>query len=141
MKAYSMDVRRRVLGMCESGRTTREVASVLDVSESWVRRLKQRKRESGSIEPRPTGGRRHGHFDAGRLEQLEAWLRQHPDSTLEWLQARVQREMQLRCSLMAVCRAIKKLGWSLKKNAAGRRTRSPRRRSPAHKLRHRAPLR
>lgn len=115
MKAYSMDLRKRVLAMCDAGRPTREVARVFDVSEAWVRRLKQRRREEGLIGPRPSGGRRHGHFDADRLEQLQEWLRQHPDATLEWLQGRVKREMGLRCSIMAVCRALKKLGWSLKK--------------------------
>ena len=115
MKAYSMDLRKRVLAMCDAGRTTREVARTFDVSEPWVRRLKQRRREEGIIGPRPAGGRRHGHFDSARLEQLQALLRQHPDATLEWLQGRVQQEMGLCCSVMAVCRAIKKLGWSLKK--------------------------
>ncbi len=115
MRAYSMDLRNRVLAMCDAGRTTREVARVLDVSEAWVRRLKQRRREEGIIGPRPSGGRRHGHFDSAHLAQLEAWLRQHPDATLEWLLGRVERKMGLRCSVMAVCRAVKKLGWSLKK--------------------------
>ncbi len=115
MKAYSMDLRRRVLTMCDVGRTTREVARVFDVSEPWVRRLKQRRREKGIIGPRPSGGRRHGHFDPDHLEKLQRWLRQHPDATLEWLLGRVEREMRLRCSIMAVCRAVKKLGWSLKK--------------------------
>jgi len=115
MKAYSMDLRRRVLAMCDMGRTTREVAQVFNVSEPWVRRLKQRRREDGTISPRPSGGRRHGHFDPIRLQQLEAWLCQHPDVTLERLLGRVDRNMGLRCSVMAVCRAVKKLGWSLKK--------------------------
>ncbi len=115
MKAYSMDLRKRVLAMCDAGRSTGEVAQVFDVSESWVRRLKQRRRQQGIIGPRPSGGRRHGHFDPARLEQLQLWLRQHPDATLEWLQGRVKQEMGLRCSVMAVCRAVKKLGWSLKK--------------------------
>ncbi len=115
MKAYSMDLRKRVLAMCDAGRGTREVARVLNVSESWVRRLKQRRREEGIIGPRPSGGRRHGHFDPVRLDQLREWLRQHPDATLEWLLGRAEREMGLRCSVMAVCRAVKKLGWSLKK--------------------------
>jgi len=35
--------------------------------------------------------------------------------------------MALHRSLMAVCRALKKLGWSLKKSAASQRTRSSRR--------------
>ncbi len=115
MTAYSMDLRKRVLAMCDGGRSTHEVARVFDVSEPWVRRLKQRRREQGIIGPRPSGGRRHGHFDPVHLEQLRAWLRQHPDVTLEWLLGRVEREMGLRCSVMAVCRAVKKLGWSLKK--------------------------
>ncbi len=115
MKAYSMDFRKRVLAMCDAGRTTREVARVLDVSEAWVRRLKQRRREEGIVGPRPSGGRRHGHFEPVHLEQLRGWLCQHPDATLEWLLGRVERKMGLRCSVMAVCRAVKKLGWSLKK--------------------------
>ena len=115
MNAYSTDFRKRVLALCDSGRGTHEVARVFGVSESWVRRLKQRRREDGTVEPRPSGGRRYGHFDAVRLEQLEQWLRQQPDATLEHLRGRVQREMGLHCSVMAVCRAVKKLGWSLKK--------------------------
>ena len=120
MKAYSMDLRVRVLAMCDANRTTREVARTFDVSEPWVRRLKQRRRDKGVISPRPSGGRRHGHFDPARLERLGQWLRQHPDATLEWLLGRVEREMGLRCSVMAVCRAVKKLGWSLKKNTSSR---------------------
>lgn len=119
MQAYSMDLRKRVLAMCDAGRTTREVARVFDVSEPWVRRLKQRRREEGNIGPRPSGGRRYGHFHSARLEQLERWLRKDPDATLEWLLGRVKREMGLHCSLMAVCRAVKKLGWSLKKRRFG----------------------
>lgn len=115
MQAYSMDLRKRVLAMCDRGRSTREVARVFDVSEAWVRRLKQRRRDEGIIGPRPTGGRRHGHFEPAHLKQLEGWLRQHPDATLEWLLGRVAREMGIDCSVMAVCRAVKKLGWSLKK--------------------------
>ena len=115
MKAYSMDLRKRVVTMCDAGRTTREVARVFDVSESWVRRLNQRRRDKGVICPRPSGGRRHGHFAPVHLEQLRAWLCQCPDATLMGLLGRVQREMGLRCSVMAVCRAVKKLGWSLKK--------------------------
>ena len=115
MKAYSVDFRQRALAMCDRGRSTREVAQAFGVSESWVRRIKQVRREQGWLRPRPGGGRRHGHFDAVRLSQLEGWLREHPDATLEWLRGRVAREMELRCSLMGICRAVKKLGWSLKK--------------------------
>ncbi|MBU0716639.1 MAG: helix-turn-helix domain-containing protein [Planctomycetes bacterium] len=78
MKAYSMDLRKRVLAMCDAGRTTREVARVFYVSEPWVRRLKQRRREEGIVCPRPSGGRRHGHFEPAHLEQLRRWLEHFP---------------------------------------------------------------
>lgn len=119
MKAYSLDLRNRVLALCDAGKGTHEVSKVLGVSESWIRRLKQRRRKDGHVGVRPSGGRRHGHFDALRLSQIEEWVRQQPDATLEALRAKVADQMKLRCSLMAVCRALKKLGWSLKKNAAG----------------------
>ncbi len=115
MKAYSMDLRRRALRMCDAGRTTSEVARALDVSESWLRLLKQRRREDKMIAPRPSGGRRHGYFEPEHLRRLEHWLKLRPDTTLESLLDRVKRDMALNCSLMAVCRAVKKLGWSLKK--------------------------
>ena len=115
MKAYPTDFRRRVLAMCDKGHSTREVSQAFDVSESWVRLIKQVRREQGRLVPKPGGGRRHGHFEAADLLRLEGWLRQHPDATLEWLRGRVLREMQVGCSLMGVCRAVKKLGWSLKK--------------------------
>lgn len=141
MRAYSFEFRKRVLAMCDKGRTTREVARAFDVSESWIRRIKQVRREQGLLGPLPVGGRRHGHFDAARLSQLEGWLRQHPDATLEWLRARMVRDMELRCSLMGVFRAVRKLGWSLKKNASSGRARSPGRRAAAHELSHSPSLR
>jgi len=141
MRAYSFDLRNRVLTFCDAGKGTHEVSNILGVSESWIRRLKQRRREEGRVAIRSSGGRRHGHFDALRLSQLEEWVRQHPDATLEALRARVVDQMELRCSLMAVCRALKKLGWSLKKNAAGQRARSSRRAAPSRKLPHRPSIR
>ena len=48
MKAYSMEFRRDVLTACDAGGATREVAVRFCVSESWVRRIKQDRRETGN---------------------------------------------------------------------------------------------
>ena len=53
MDAYPMELRRRVLADCDAGMNTLAVAIKHDVSPAWVRRLKQRRRESGEISPRP----------------------------------------------------------------------------------------
>ena len=48
MRAYSMDLRERVLHDSDAGMQAAAVASKYHVSASWVRRLKQRRRETGS---------------------------------------------------------------------------------------------
>jgi len=52
MRPYSMDLRQRVLADCDDGMKTRAVATKYRVSESWVRRLKQRRAATGETAPR-----------------------------------------------------------------------------------------
>ena len=51
MKPYSKEFRGQVLAACDRGRSTREVATYFDVSESWVRRVKQERREQNKVAP------------------------------------------------------------------------------------------
>lgn len=115
MKAYSMDLRRRVLAACDAGHGTGEVARRFDVSPAWVRRLKQRRREAGSIAPRTGGGDRRSVFDERGRQWLRRTLQRHPDLTLEQLQARGRERLGVACSVMAVCRTLRRMGWSFKK--------------------------
>lgn len=126
MKAYSMDLRKRVLRMCDAGHGTMEVARIFGVSPAWVRRLKQRRRENGSFTPRPRGGDRVSKLAGPTLAQLQGFLQEQPDATLTQLQDRCVRELQVSCSVMAVWRALKKLRLSLKKSRCGRRSRTGR---------------
>jgi transposase len=52
MAAYSLDLRKRVLRAWDSGLDADSVAAKYEVSRAWVHRLVQRRRETGSIEPR-----------------------------------------------------------------------------------------
>ena len=52
MRAYSMDLRERVLRESDAGMKAAAVAVTYHVSASWVRRLKQRRRETGEVAPR-----------------------------------------------------------------------------------------
>ena len=47
-----MDLRERVFADSDAGLPTAEVAAKYRVSASWVRRLKQRRRDSGAVAPR-----------------------------------------------------------------------------------------
>ena len=85
MAAYSMDLRERVLTDSDAGMPTKQVAEKYGVSRTWVRSLKQRRRETGDIAPRvPTGRPRK--IDR---EKLAALVEQCPDATLVELRDRL----------------------------------------------------
>ena len=54
-KAYSMDLRERVAALHERTGASAQAAARYDVSESWVRDLVRRRREAGTLAPRPAG--------------------------------------------------------------------------------------
>ena len=49
MRAYSMDLRERALLDSDAGMKAAEVAAKYRVSGSWVRLLKQRRRDTGDL--------------------------------------------------------------------------------------------
>jgi transposase len=51
MQAYSKEFRRAVLAACDAGGRTRAVAQRFHVSEAWVRRIKQERREQRKAAP------------------------------------------------------------------------------------------
>ena len=108
MRAYSMDLRQRVIDDCDSGLGTKAVAEKYSVSPAWVRRLKQHRRERGDIVPR-TGGHRPRLIDRDRLREL---VEAQPDATLSELRER----LGLSCSLSAICMALQQLKLSFKKS-------------------------
>jgi transposase len=120
MKAYSMDLRVRVLADCDAGMTTPAVAQKYRVSAAWVRRLKQRRRETGETAPRP-GGRRPPAL-AAHADRIRAAVRADPDATLAELKAR----LGLAVSLATLWRAVARLGLVLKKSPSGRPSRTAR---------------
>ena len=121
MTPYSTDLRRRVLKGCDAGLGTRAVAAKFSVSESWVRKLKQQRRETGSIEPRtatpgpkPTLG---PHAD--RLREL---VRDAPGLSAEEYRDRLGVDV----AAVTVWRALRRLGLTYKKSPSGRPSRTAR---------------
>ena len=112
MKAYSLDLRERILADCDAGQSTEEVAAKYRVSSSWVRRLKQRRRETGSIAPK---AQRHGSPPkwTEHAESIAEAVRRAPDASVEELRLR----LGLPLSHATLWRAIKALGFTLKKKS------------------------
>ena len=121
MRAYSMDLRVRVLADCDAGMPTPAVAQKYRVSPSWVRRLKQRRAATGETGPRAA---RHGprpSWDA-YAEQLGQAVAGDPDATLAELRAR----LGLAVALSTLWRAVAALGLTVKKKSPGRPSRTAR---------------
>ena len=84
---YSMEFRVAVANDYEETGSSIETAQKFGCSESWVRRLIQRFRETGSLAPRPTSPPDTSKLDAEDLEQLRLLIEQTPDMTLGELAA------------------------------------------------------
>lgn len=113
MKTYSNDLRERVVRACdEEVGTRKEIAKLFGVSTAWIRRLLQRRRESGDFSPRQRGGRKPPKFVGQKLEQLRMWVIRQPDITLQELLERSEVD----ASIMAVHRALERLGCTRKKS-------------------------
>jgi transposase len=118
MIAYSMDLRLRVLADCDAGMKTKQVAEKYGVSRTWVRSLKQRRRETGNIEPGvPTG--RHRKIDR---EQLVALVQQWPDATLIQLRDRLGVD----CAPSAIWMALDAMRITFKKKCYAPRSKTGR---------------
>ena len=109
MESYSKEFRREVLAAGDAGGGTRAVALRFDVSESWVRRIKQERREQGKLAPKSTRDRRKiwEPYAPWILSQLD----QRPDIYLRELQAAAQEELGWEVSdvtLSRACRALRR---------------------------------
>ena len=84
MQPYSKDLRVRILADADRGMATRSLATKYQVSESWVRRLKQRRRETGETTARKRQVFRQPIL-APHYERLRQLVEAQPDATLEEL--------------------------------------------------------
>lgn len=112
MGPYSKDLRERVVAAVDHHEgSQREVARRFRVDLSFVVRLLQRRRDAGTLAPKPHGGgppRSLAPDDERRLAEL---IREQPDATLEQLRERGG----FGCSLTTVWRALRRLGLTRKK--------------------------
>ena len=106
---YSAEFRKEVLKACDRGEGTRAVATRFDVSESWVRRIKQERREQGKIAPSRT--RKRIPTWVAEADRIRAAMRIQPDLTLDELKA----ELGTSLSRQTLCRALQQLQLTLKK--------------------------
>jgi transposase len=116
MRAYSMDLRERVVAAVDRGTPRKEIVRTLGVSEPTIRRYLRLRRETGSVAPKPPPKRP---FSIGQsVEHTRAlWkqLEEHNDATLEQHCRLWEIKQGAKVSISTMSRAIGRLGWTLKK--------------------------
>jgi transposase len=128
-RAYSLDLRERVVGAVFDGESCRQVASTFGVSVASVVKWSQRFRATGSAAPKPLG-RQQPRSLAAEREWLLARLALVPDLTLRALVGEL-RARGVMTSYGSVWRIVHDAGISFKKNTVRHRAGSSRRRAPA----------
>jgi len=114
MKAYSQDLRQRIVRAVEQGTSRNDVAHLFDVSPSTIKRYLRQKREQGTIQPKRIPGRpptKRLALQAAFPAQLKAY----PDATLQEHCEMWKAHGGIIVSSSTMSRAIQQFGWTRKK--------------------------
>lgn len=123
-KPYSADLRLRVVKAIESGKTTREVGELFEVSPSFVSNVYQLWKASGNVQCKQIGGYRTARLEPYR-DFLHEYLTQNPSSTLKDIKHWLEQEHEEDVSISAIDKFIRnKLGYRHKKGGVRQQTKS-----------------
>jgi transposase len=128
-KPYSLDLRERIIGFVEGGGSRRGAAERFGVSASCAIKLKSRFDRTGSAAAGTCGG------SVGKLKPHKDFLltcvKEKPDITMPELAEALKAQTGTEAAPASLSRFLIRQGQRFKKNFAGQRTKSPRRRSTA----------
>jgi transposase len=114
MKAYSYDLRLRVLRAVDQGRSRAEIVAMFAVSLATLKRYLKRQRETGDVRTKPIPGRpakKGAALQTGLLSQLDTY----PDATLAEHCQMWETAQGVQVSSATMSRAIQRLNWTRKK--------------------------
>lgn len=115
MKAYSMDLRRKIVEALSTGTPKARVARTFGVGLSTVKRYASRSERGEGLTPRkPPGRRRKVDGTAQRL--LERDLEERPTATLPQRRELLARVVGVEVSDSTVSRTLRRMGFSRKKD-------------------------
>ena len=118
MKAYSLDLRERVVRAVDLGYKRADIIKLFGVSRATIKRYLKQRRETGLLSRKPIPGRpakKGTPLQTGLVAQLES----HPDATLEMHCQVWEQTSGVRVSTSMMSRAIRRVGWTRKKKTLG----------------------
>ena len=120
--AYPIKFREMVARAYDKSGSSIDVAKRFRCSEAWVRRLIQRRRETGSIAARPMQLPDNSKLGAQHLQRLKVLIRRTPDITL----GELAKALGLKVSVTTIWRATRDLGLTIKKKSSPSKSRRSR---------------
>jgi transposase len=117
MNAYSKDLRLKVLDAVERGVPRREVSELLGISLATISRYVKLKASGREIAPKPSPGRK-AKILASLAHKRALWrqLEENDTATLEEHREMFEKERGISVSVATMSRAVRKLGWTFKKD-------------------------
>jgi transposase len=117
MKAYSLDLRQRVVSAYEQGEgSISEIAARFGVCPAFVKKMLRQWRESGDLAPRPHGGGKPASLSARQRQLLKRKVRAQSDISLAELQGLRAEQEEVSVHVSTIARALSALGLPLKKS-------------------------
>jgi transposase len=118
VKAYSQDLRERVIAACQEGKQSHEtLARLFKVSSRWIRKLLARQRETGAYAALPSGAGAPLKLTQHHEQRLAETVKKQPDATLAQLRRACGNPP---VCLATICTRLQKLGLVRKKKDAAR---------------------
>ena len=114
-RAYSQDLRERVMAEVDAGTGAYAVAAIFRVSVSYIYKVLGRRRRTGEISARLWAGGPKPKL-AAYDEALRSRVASKPDATLAELQAWLIAEHDVKASIGCLWKRLRQLGLTLKKN-------------------------
>jgi len=119
MSIATPEIRKLVVNAYLDGRATQQqLADLLGFHRTAISRWIREYKKDGKLVPE-TRGHKGRAFSPEEQDQLVALVKSSPRLTLEEIRSTLGKS----CSLMAVHRELKRLGFRMQKNAEGTRTR------------------
>lgn len=115
MRAYSKDLRLKVLAAVDRGMPRAAVVEAFSVSPATVKRWLKKRRETGGVDPEPIPGPPAPKREA-LLGALPSQAKANPDLTLAEHRELFEDEHGVAVSTATVSRAFQRLGLPLKKS-------------------------
>jgi len=122
-RAYSQDLRDRVLAAVDAGGVVRAVAPIFQVSVSYIYKARLRRAATGDTAAGVGGGTRPQKL-AAHADALRAEVRARPDATLAELRAWLFATRDVSVSMGCLWNTLDRLGLTLKKSHSVRPSRT-----------------